>query len=190
MRLLFRVPLALVPLLVVWGCTPATSQSPSVQESAIASEEVAGLPPGCQPIELRDPNGERIELDGTWTEVGTEGEPTTWWIRTLGDCVWGAGHVEHIRPEGDFGARPDHVQSLSGRIGSDFVISGEILWLAPFEPFTPGSLPRYAALRMLIDFDDAGEIVLREDREPGVVGPHCLDPVQFCPPPLVLQLAD
>jgi hypothetical protein len=176
--------------LLVSGCTPADSASPSVQQSAIPSEEVAGnLPPGCEPIELRGPNGERIELDGIWTEVGTEGEPTTWWIRTLGNCVRGAGHVEDIRPDGDFGARPDHVQSLAGRIGSDFVISGEILWLAPLLPY-PDNPPRYAVLRMLIQFDDAGEIILREDREPGVPGPHCPDPVSFCPPPLVLQPAD
>ena len=192
MRATFRLAVFLGSLgLFVGGCTPATSQSPSVQQSAIPSEEVTGLPPGCEPIDLRDADGERIMLDGRWTEVGTEGrEPTTWWIRTYGDCVWGAGQIENIRPEGEVGSRPDDVQTLSGRIGSDFVITGEILWLAPIPVNAPSSPGRHATLRMLIEFDDAGEIFLREDREPGVRGPHCPDPVSFCPPPLLLQLAD
>jgi hypothetical protein len=84
----------------------------------------------------------------------------------------------------------DDVQSLNGRIGSDFVITGDIVWLAPRPIGAPGNPARYAPLRMLIEFDDAGEFVLREDRQPGVVGPRCPAPGGYCPDPLVLVPAD
>lgn len=190
-----RVRSRLVVLLVAAtmtavACT-ASPEPTSTPTSAESPQQAAGnLPPGCEPIELRAPAGERVVLDGTWAEVGTAGELMTWWIRTGGDCVWGAGHIEDIPPEGTFEARPDHVQSIAGHIGSDFVITGEIVWLGSFPSVAPGNPPRYSPLRMLIEFDDAGEILLREDREPGVSGPHCPDPAGFCPAPLVLQRAD
>ncbi|HJT64099.1 MAG TPA: hypothetical protein VJ839_04945 [Candidatus Limnocylindria bacterium] len=145
---------------------------------------MSGLPPGCGPIELRGPTGERIALDGEWIEVGDVGEPMTWWIRTQGDCVWGNGQVENVETR-PVGQRPDQVQGLSGVIGSDFVITGEILSLGP-----PLDSAPYSPLRMLIEFGVADEIFLREDREDGVVGPRCPDPANYCPAPLVLERAD
>jgi hypothetical protein len=114
----------------------------------------------------------------------------TWWIQTAGDCVWGAGQVEDVPPPEAVSASVDDVQSLNGRIGSDFVITGDIIWLAPLPISSPGNPARYAALRMLIEFDDAGGIVLREDRQPGVEGPRCPDPGGYCPNPLVLRPID
>ncbi|HJT63462.1 MAG TPA: hypothetical protein VJ839_01680 [Candidatus Limnocylindria bacterium] len=128
-------------------------------------------------------------LDGRWVEADDVGAPMTWWIRTQGDCVWGNGQIEDVPPPGEFGARPDHVQSLSGRIGLDFVITGEILNLGALPPGQPGSLSPFSPLRMIIEFDDAGEITLHEDREPMVRGPRCPDPVGYCPDPLVLRPA-
>lgn len=192
MRARLGTSLVLGVLLVV-GCTPATSPSPSVLPSASSSEPaVSGLPPGCEPMDLRGPDGERIKLDGIWTEVESpdRGELMTWWMVTQGDCVWGAGHLPSLGPEIDPGTRPDHIQSLTGRVGSDFVIAGDILWLGPLQLGSPGSPPRYSPLRMLIEFDDAGEIFLREDRAPGERGPRCPDPVTFCPSPLLLQRAE
>jgi hypothetical protein len=69
-------------------------------------------------------------------------------------------------------------------VGHDFIITGEIIWLGPDELTL--SLPRWAPLRMLIEFGDAGQISLHEDREPGVTGLHCPDPVGYCPDPVVL----
>jgi hypothetical protein len=112
----------------------------------------------------------------------------TWWIYTAGDCAWGAGAVEEPSREGPFGALPGDVQSFQGRIGSDFVITGEIQWLAPLRASAPLTPQRYSPLKMLIQFDDGGEVVLREDREPGVATPRCPDPpAGFCPEPLVLR---
>lgn len=184
------VLLILLGSVAVSACTPTTHSPVSIAPSASPSAEGFGnLPPGCALIDMRGPSGERIELDGTWTEVGTAGELMTWWIRTSGDCVWGAGATEQVAPERDFGARPDEVQSLAGRIGSDFVITGEIIWLGPSFA-APGVPDRYSPLRMLIEFRAAGEIILREDREPGVSGPRCPDPGGYCPAPLVLQRVD
>lgn len=148
------------------------------------------MPPGCESIELRAPTGERIDLNGDWAEVGTSGELMTWWIRTEGDCVWGAGYIDEVPLEGSFDTRPDQVQSLAGHVGADFVITGEIISLAALPFSAPGDPPRYSPLRMFIDFADDGGITLREDRQPGVTGPRCPDPVGYCPEPLVLQPID
>jgi hypothetical protein len=113
----------------------------------------------------------------------------TWWIRTQGDCVWGAGYMEDPPPEGTFEARPDHVQSLSGVLESDFVLTGEILLLGALPTFA-GNQPRYSPLRMFIEFDETGEVLLREDREPGISGLRCPDPGGYCPAPLLLQRVD
>lgn len=41
---------------------------------------------------------------------------------------------------------------------------------------------------MFVEFDEAGEILLREDREPGITGLRCRpDLGGYCPAPLVLQ---
>ena len=177
-------------LLLMSGCGPSTSPSPSDQPSASPSELAeSGLPPGCGPIELRGPSGERIELDGQWIEIGDVAAPMTWWIRTQGDCVWGTGHIEGVGTEDPANPRPSDVQTLSGVIGSDFVITGEILLLAPLPPLSLLRRP-HSPLRMLIEFDAAGEITLREDREPGVSDPRCPDPVVACLAPLVLEKAD
>jgi hypothetical protein len=166
---------------------PTTSPSPSASPEGSAGV-VSGLPPGCEPISLQGPDGERFALDGVWLEqIDPSLTPMTWWIYTAGDCAWGAGTVEDPSPEGPLGGLPGDVQSFRGRIGSDFVITGEILWLAPRPPaFGPGNPQRYSPLRMLIQFDDGGEVVLREDREPGVSTPRCPDQI-FCPEPLVLR---
>ena len=127
-----------------------------------------------------------MALDGTWTQEVTEGSPAvTWWIRTSGDCVWGASKVEVFASD-PFADTPDSVQNLRGQIRTDFVIEGEIVLLGPSRFFM--AAPIYAPVRILIEFDDAGEIVLREDRVYGVEGPRCLDPSGYCPRPFVLRL--
>jgi hypothetical protein len=134
-------------------------------------------------LALLGPDGEPIELDGVWVEA-PGGSDTTWWIRTDEDCVWGAGHVTRIDPD-----IFHHIQSLSGRIGSDFEITGDIVFLGPIRQGAPAGLRARDDLIMRIEFMEGGEIILREDRIPGAIGPHC--PVQdYCPPPLVLERAD
>lgn len=165
------------------GAPPATPSS-SPGSSASEAPGAGDLPPGCEPLNLRSPTGERVVLDGVWSTT-TSTPPMTWWLHTEGECVWGGGQTDEVPIEG-LSATPDRVQVLTGSIRSDFTIAGDIVWLGA--PGAPGS--RYAPLRMLIEFGDAGEVVLREDREAGVSGSRCPDPQSFCPAPIVLQRAD
>jgi hypothetical protein len=169
---------ALLVAALIAACTASPTVPPSAQPSATASEADEALPPGCEPINLTSPTGERINLEGTW-----EGQEMTWWIETAGNCVWGAGLIPSVLTAPNASTLPHMVQSLNGYLGSDFVITGEILNLAV--PVAPGS--PWAELRMLVSFDEAGEIILREDREPGVLGPRCPSPDLYCPAPLVLE---
>jgi hypothetical protein len=193
MRARIRLTWVVSALLATAACTPTTAPSASHALSAAPSTSsgpVGDLPPGCEPIDIRAPTGERVDLNGEWTEVGTAGELMTWWIRTKGNCVWGAGFIEVVPPEGTFNARPDNVQSLAGVLGSDFVINGEIVWLGPLPGGVPLDPPPHTPLRMLVEFGEAGGIVLREDREPGLTGIRCPDAGGYCPAPLVLEPVD
>jgi hypothetical protein len=193
MRALMPVTWMLSALLTAAACTSSAEPQASEALSAAPTATQGGtgdLPPGCVPIDLRAPNGERIELNGAWAEVGMAGDLMTWWIRTEGDCVWGAGYIDEVPPEGSQDVRPDQVQSLAGRLGADLVITGEIISLGAIPFSAPADPLRYSPLRMLIDVDDAGDITLREDRQPGVTGPRCPDPAGYCPAPLVLQPID
>jgi hypothetical protein len=81
----------------------------------------------------------------------------------------------------------DHV--FGGRLGSDLIIDGEILRLGPYAP-SDAARAIYSPIRLTVDFDDDGQVVLREDRVYGVAGPRCGDPVIFCIPVLVLRPAE
>jgi hypothetical protein len=169
---------------VVAGCAPSAAPPTSVPPTEIPAE-VGNLPSGCDPIDLRSPDGQAVDLNGTWIQGGEGGRTAaTWWIRTVGDCIWGTGIFDDYT-EGRGVDQPDSVQGLQGRMGDDFVIDSTIVFLGPH----PGRaiLQYRAEVRIILDFDDDGQIILREDREPGVAGPRCPDPVNYCPPPLVLR---
>ncbi len=181
--------IGLLALASVGACTgtpqPTVTPAPSVRASTV---QEGALPPGCQPIDLASSDGERIDLDGTWREDAVEeADPRTWWIRDLGDCVWGAGATDEV-PDGALGLLS--IQTFAGTIGSDYTIEGEILLLGPQGDGFGSGNPIYAPIRFLIEFDDAGEVTLHEDREPGAEGPRCLDPSIFCLSPLLLRRID
>jgi hypothetical protein len=178
---------AIALLLLMAACSPGSpaasgevSATPSTGPSA---GQAGSLPSGCGPIDVRGPSGESVVLDGMWlAEEHNANLPQTWWIRTLGDCLWGAGVAEGLFDSD----APGRVQTLRGTIGEDFVVDGEILQLAT-TGFEPILVQFYSPLRMFIEFDDDGTIVLREDREYGVPGPRCPDPTFSCLPVLVLR---
>jgi hypothetical protein len=158
------------------------TSAPPTESPAAA---VGNLPPGCEPIALRSPAGEPVDLNGIWIQDDQESRrPSKWWIRTLGDCIWGTGIFDDYSEDG-FSAYAESVQGLQGRVGNDFVIDGTIVLLGPHPAF---AVPQYLAeVRLLIEFDPAGQVTLREDRIPGVQGPRCPDPNVVCPQPLVLR---
>jgi len=170
---------------LVAACTPTPAPATSVPPTASPAAAVSYLPPGCEPIDLRSPAGEAVDLNGIWIQDEKGGgRPAKWWIRTLGDCIWGTGIFDDYT-EDEFSARADSVQGLQGRVGNDFVIDSTIVLLGPYP--TWAVLQLLAEVRLLIEFDADGQIILREDRVPGVEGPRCPDAVSYCPEPLVLR---
>lgn len=168
------------------ACTPSAppTSAPPTESPAAA---VGNVPAGCEPIDLRSPAGEAVDLNGIWIQDEEGGRrPAKWWIQTLGDCIWGTGIFDDYT-EDEFSSRPDSVQGLQGRVGNDFVIDSTIVLLGPYPSFVTPHI--HAEVRLLIEFDPAGGITLVEDRIPGVQGPRCPDPVGYCPPPLVLRPA-
>jgi hypothetical protein len=145
----------------------------------------AGLPPGCQTIDLRAPDGSPIQLDGTWIdESRDDAAQMTWWIRTQGDCFYGVGTVDDV-PEDGVSENLTTVQSFAGTIGSDFTIDGSIVHVGP-QPDFRAEIPIYAPVRFVIEFSASGGIELLEDREPGEGDePRCVD-AGFCLPPMRL----
>jgi hypothetical protein len=160
------------------------SPPPTGSEAA----EPGNLPPGCESLALRSPVGEDVDLTGIWIQDANEGrEPSKWWIRTFGDCIWGNG-IYDVYTEDEGLARSASVQVLQGRVGTDFVIDGTVVLLGPGSPSL--TVPQFIAeVRIIIDFDDDGQIMLREDRVPGVQGPRCPNPLGYCPLPLLLRPA-
>jgi hypothetical protein len=174
----------LIVLGILVGAACTSTVQPSLSVPPVASPSAAdgvGLPPGCEPIELRSPTGERIDLDGTWVE-DAEDTPMVWRIRTEGTCIWGSGEVEDIPYEET--REPSSLQILRGHFGTDFTIAGEIVLLGPEAVALPP--PIWAEVRFDIEVDENGEVRLREDRERGVPGPRCVEPTFACYPPLVL----
>jgi hypothetical protein len=183
------VPLVLGLVTVACGATgqpSASTERSAPSTSAASAGGVSGLPPGCEPIELRAPDGSPVDLDGVWVEQSRTGaDQLTWWIRTQGDCLYGVGTVADVSEEG---LATDHGQVIQyiGTIRRDFSIDGQMAHLSP-PNFLEGEVPPVSETRFLIEFTDNGGVHLREDREPGVVtgGPRCLHQ-NFCFPPLVL----
>jgi hypothetical protein len=171
--------------IVVAACTPSSAPPTSAPPTASEAAEVGNLPSGCDPIDLRSTTGEAVELTGIWIQDANEGrQPSTWWIRALGDCVWGTGIYDEYTDD-EFLARAESVQVLRGRVGNDFGIDGTIVLLGPHPAFAV--LQYHADVRIEIDIDADGRITLREDRVPGIQGPRCPDPVGYCPAPLLLR---
>jgi hypothetical protein len=187
---------ALISLIVaVGGCAagptePPESTSPTDAPSPSPSLPISAgnLPPGCEPIELRAPDGSLVDLNGVWVQDAEENaEAMTWWIAAFGDCFWGTGIIDELGEEGS-ASFADAVQSVRGTIRNDFTIDSDAVLLAPHQAFIP--TPRFAGVTLRIDFDDAGLITLREDRSAGVVGPRCVDPSIYCLAPLLLRPED
>jgi hypothetical protein len=165
------------------ACTP--TPAPSSVPPTESPSAVGNLPTGCEPIDLRSPAGEPVDLNGIWIQDDEESrQAAKWWIRTEGDCIWGTGIFDDYTEDPLF-ALSFSVQGMQGRVGNDFVINSTIVLLGPHPTF---ARPQYVAeVQLLIEFDAADQITLREDRIPGVQGPRCPDPLVLCPAPLVLR---
>jgi hypothetical protein len=172
-------------ILAIGGCTsPSVTPSASVLPSSASPAEAGNLPPGCEELELRGPNGDLFLLDGRWVEADrTDAGRMTWWFRQLGDCVWGVGTVDdpEVVSQGS-------VQNLIGTVRPDFSIDAQVMPLG-LRAFS-GRPMSYADVQFLIEFTDDGGVILREDSDSTAVGgPRCPEPFN-CLVPLVLYPAD
>lgn len=197
-RLRWTGVLALAAAAWLVGC--ASSSTPSTPLPSASAGPISGeLPPGCEPIDLRGPDGRPIDLTGAWSaapeSVGFYQSPNeTTWIRQVGTCAWAAIMDAEFRSDpnyvGDFYLPAGNLGTFSGRITDEFVIEGDLVSIRHGSPLAPTI---FVPLRMLIEFGPGGEILLREDRDPSVVSPRCYgtaasDP--YCPAPVVLLRVD
>jgi hypothetical protein len=179
---------ALIALNLV-ACQPSSAEPSPSSSPAGSAPPFSNLPVGCSPIDLRAPDGSAVDLTGEWTGTSwfsgrSVGERT--FILQLGDCVWVTVtderfHAQPVPGEAILGV-------LLGTLATDFSISGDLVTLlrdAQVGGFSDQQT--YAAVHLLVEFDEDGQITIREDREPGVNGPRCTHPPSACPNPVELQ---
>jgi hypothetical protein len=176
----------------------ATTDEPTSSVSQGASGSLAA-PLGCAEIDLRAPNGDPIDLTGTWAaqppDVGFFLGPTEMtWIRQEGSCLWAAIMDAEFRADpgftGRFDDRGGNLGTYQGAIGNDFVVDGELILVRLGNPVTPSVV---APVRLIIGFGPDGQISLTEDRDPAILGPRCYriaDGTSDCPDPVILYPVD
>jgi hypothetical protein len=80
---------------------------------------------------------------------------------------------------------------LFGSLATDSSISGDLVTILRDRPVGGFSDQQtYAAVKLLVQFDEDGQITIREDRDPGVSGPRCTHPPSACPNPVELHRAE
>jgi hypothetical protein len=142
---------------------------------------VSGLPPGCETIDLRAPDGSPVDLEGVWDDVSRDDSARMmWWTRTAGNCFYGVGTVD---PDIEY-SDSFSVQTFSGVIQPDFTIRGAFVHLGGHNDAE--TIAEYVPATLLIEFQDDGTIAIREDREPNVPGPRCPRP-EVCAQPMDLR---
>jgi hypothetical protein len=106
---------------VVAGLVVATvgcaSERPS--PSAEPSPTIGGGSFRCEAVELRGPNGARIDLTGTW-----QGAETLWLVTQSGSCVV----IEGLSRLGGQRNGEEHRFVFTGDLRSDFSIVGRWTW--------------------------------------------------------------
>jgi hypothetical protein len=130
-----------------------------------------------------------VDLNGEWTGDWFNIPPSTGqrtFILQVGDCIWASISDDQFR------ASPTVSRSLLaqyvGRLQPDFSVTGNLVTLFRWvDPFTYGEQPVLSPVDLLIAWDADGAVHLTEDREPGVQGSRCPNPVMWCPAPTVLD---
>lgn len=100
---------------------------------------------GCTSIELFSPQGERVDLTGTW-----EGGIFVHHVRQLGDCVWWIGYARW--PGTELGELA--TLTFFGHLAADFSLSGQ--WATIVRPSAPAAYyagPADGRVAFLVEFD-------------------------------------
>jgi hypothetical protein len=118
--------LVLVALLAACSASVgATDSEPSATSSAAAVADRA-----CNPIDLRTPSGQRIDLTGTW-----KGYETLHFVRQYGDCVW----WEELTALQDEPLGNIYRSVFFGRLQTDFTLVGQ--WADIYTGILPNGAP-------------------------------------------------
>lgn len=172
----------LAGLVLLIGCQPTTSAPLSTLPPASATPRSGtGLPPGCQPIDLRDPSGARVDLTGEWEGVDVLAAPDERvWLQQIGDCLYGSVFGVFRPPSDD----PEtFVVDLGGHVFADFTVDLDVVFVYQENvvfPFAP-----YSTMEMIIEWDSNGQIRLREDREVNERAGRCASTDLQCPLPVI-----
>jgi hypothetical protein len=164
-------------LLALAACTSTPSAEPSASAASSAGGLSGQLPAGCDPIDLRGPDGERVDLTGTWAGTGANAlaiENETAYLNQIGDCVRGV--VEGQDSDGNRA-----IANLAGQLGTDFFMDTEVVFVLQEGVFPYGEFSTFA---VAIEWDDDGQLRLRELREGGSAG-RCVTRTLECPLPFV-----
>jgi hypothetical protein len=111
---------------ILAGCTaPAATASPSAAAPTIAQTAVTEQ---CNPIDLRLPSGDEVDLTGSWQ--GDDLAPYE--MRQFGDCLWWVGNNPVFTYTGFVHLKPD------------FTLAGEWATIAASDVTTPNNQSRAA----------------------------------------------
>jgi hypothetical protein len=170
-------------VLVIAGCSPTGTggPSPTVPPPPQSSTGGIGLPPDCEPLDLRDPSGARVDLTGEWEAVDALVAPEERvWLQQIGDCLYGS--VFGVYASGS-SAPETFVVDVGGDVNPSFTIDLEVVMVYQDAVF---DFATYSTAVMLIEWDADGRIRLREDREVTERAGWCAAQPQFdCPPPVI-----
>jgi hypothetical protein len=166
---------------LVGGCTAASPGS-SADPSSSVSVTQAEFPSDCPPIDLRGPSGELIDLTGEWAGSGVLAQDNeVALLNQIGECVYGS--VSGFDTDEDATA----VTNLTGLLHPDFSMNVELAIVQQTGTFKFGEL---SAIVMVVEWDDAGRLRLREVRDPVQRAGRCIQ-LQFdCPAPVIWYRTD
>jgi hypothetical protein len=163
------------------ACTAASPGGSAIPSSS-GSVTQADFPSDCPPIDLRGPSGELIDLTGEWAGSGVLAQDNeVALLNQIGECVYGSvsGY------DTDEGATA--VTNLTGLLHPDFSVDVEVAIVQQTGTFKFGEL---SAIVMVVEWDDAGRLRLREVRDPGQRAGRCIQ-LQFdCPAPVIWYRTD
>jgi hypothetical protein len=163
------------------GCQPTASEpSPTIAPPSASPLGGVGLPSDCQPIDLRDPSGARVDLSGEWESLSELVAPNERvWLQQIGDCLYGS--VSGVdSPESD--ASETYVVDLGGRVSTGFTANLDVVFV-----YQDAVIPyvTYSTMEMIIDWDTDGRIHLREDRDVTERPARCAITGVQCSPPVI-----
>jgi hypothetical protein len=168
----------LLALVLLAACTASPSLEPSAPAASSSAGPVGQFPAGCAPIDLRGPNGDRVDLTGTWTGPGTTSlasETETAYLNQIGDCVRGV-----VVGEDSDGSRS--IANLVGDLRPDFFMDTEVVFVLQESVFAYGE---YSTVLVAIEWDDDEQLRLREVREVEGTAGRCVVRELACPLPFI-----